>query len=146
VPAVVAGVDDGLGPQLERPAPGGGVDVDRHHPRTGGHGHLHRRQPHAAAAVHREPLPCGEPAHRQQRPEGRREPAAEQGGRAGVDLVRQPHQVDRRPGDGEELGEGPPAGEAGLPLVLAHLLLPRPARRAGAAGQDERRGHPVADP
>src|SRR5690606_4728853 len=52
-------------------------------------------------------------------------------------------QVDVGVVQGHELREGTPVGEAGLGLPLAHLLVPRRARGAAAAGADERHRDPV---
>ena len=62
-----------------------------------------------------------------------------------VELVRQRDEVHVGVVEGDQLGEGAPAGEAGLGLPVADLVVAGQAGPAGAAGAHERHRDPVAD-
>ena len=87
--------------------------VDRHAGRDGDHD---RREPDAAASVHRDLLAGGEPAARHDRTVGGREAASERRGLDEAERVGQPDEVEFGLVDRDVLGERAPVREAGLRL------------------------------
>jgi hypothetical protein len=87
-------------------------------------GDHHRRQPHAAAPVNRDPLTCCNAALRNQRAERGGEATAQARGGHAVDRLWQPHEVGIREIDCNVLGKRTPSCESGLELVRTHLVIP----------------------
>ena len=131
--------------EVTREGEGAGRHVDRDDLRAGRDGDLHRRQPHAAAAVHRDVLPWTHATLLHHRAERRREAAAQRRGGRERQLVRQRHQVDVGLLQRDQAGERAPVGEPRLRLRGAHLVVADGALRAAAARADERDGDAVAD-
>ncbi|MDR8774012.1 hypothetical protein FEP92_04419 [Burkholderia multivorans] len=137
-------IDGRRGAYRARERKRGRRNVDRDDIRTDRVRDHDRRQPDAAAAVHRDPFACrrapliGDCAKR------RDEPAAEARRGRKIERVGQPHEVQVRMMDADEFGERTPVREARLKLPLAHLLVAGVALRAAAAASDERHGHAVA--
>ena len=111
----------------------------------GGRDH-HRRQPHAAAAVDRDPVPGPHLPVGGQGAVGGGEAAAERRGRDEVQVVGQRDDVEVGRRYGDQLGERPRHGEPRLRLVRAHLGVAGRAVVAPPAAADERHGHPLAHP
>ena len=126
--------------QVER----GRCDVDGHDPRPARDRDHHGGQADPAAAVDGDPLPLGDPALGDDGAERSGDPAAERRGGHRSHAVRQRDEVDVRMVEGHEVGEGPPAGEAGLGLALADLVVAGQALLARTAGADEGDRHAVA--
>lgn len=141
---VCRGVDHGLGTERHRDIQRRPRHVHRDDPGAAGCGDHDRRETHAPAAVHRDPVARGHVAELDDSTVGGAEPAPE--ARCGVEAHRigDPHQIGLRPADRDELRERSPVREAGLELAVTHLVVAAQAGRARAAGTHERRRHDIA--
>src|SRR5690606_32646218 len=108
-------------------------------------GDHNRREAHAAAAVDHGPFSRTQAALIDDSPERGDKATAECRRFHVANFVRQPHEVGRCVGNGDVLGKAAPAGEAGLVIVVADLLVAGGALGAGAAAQGKGYRNPLAD-
>jgi hypothetical protein len=111
-------------------------------PSTSTAGEHHRRQADAAAAVHGDPVAGPDAAHRGERGH---EAAAEARRLDEAEVLGEPHEVQVRARERDQLGERAPGREAGLEVLVAELRLAVAARVAPPAAAAERDRHAVAD-
>jgi hypothetical protein len=119
--------------------------VDHHDPRAKRATQKQRRQADPAAADHREPFARRKRRAARERVPRRGDPAAKRGGDLGRHGVGQGRQVGIGMADRHVFRECALRGEARQHLAGTGRLLARRAIRAGAAGQDEGRDHPIPD-
>ena len=121
------------------------ADVDGDDASTEGVGDHRRGEADAAAAVDGDPLARLDGALGRDGAVGRGQPATERGRGDAGNVFGERHEVAVGVPDRDIFGERSPAGEAGLVLAIADLLVAALAFGACAAAGDERNRDPLAD-